>query len=68
MGGYSKTTWERALACEIRARELSDPALKATFERLRDTWLSIGNFGAVTEANCGFIHQPLSQAQAASGV
>jgi hypothetical protein len=31
------------LACEARALESPDPALKETFERLRDMWLSIGN-------------------------
>ena len=43
MGGQSQTAWQRALACEARALESPDPALKETFERLRDMWLSIGN-------------------------
>jgi len=50
MGGKSRTSWEKALACEVQARESSDPALKETFERLRDTWLSIGNLTEVVEA------------------
>jgi hypothetical protein len=47
MGGQSQTTWQKALACEIQARETSDPALQATFERLRDLWLSVANLDEI---------------------
>ena len=49
MGGKSQTSWEKALACEVQALEASDPAMKETFERLRDTWLSIGNLAEAAE-------------------
>jgi hypothetical protein len=40
----SKTAdaWEKAAACEAHANATADGTLKATFRRLRDSWIRIG--------------------------
>jgi hypothetical protein len=43
MGPSSEAAWKKAAACDAHAKQTSDEALRAKFERLRDSWIRIAN-------------------------